>query len=141
MMFMLDTNIILFCIRHPDSDCAATLSTHVGKDVCISVVTYAELEYGIMNSSDPVRNRRAMNAFLAGIKILEFDIKAAIHYGDILADLRKRHKNKPNQDREKMIDGHARSLGFVLVTDNKKDFIDIPDLKLDTWRVPGDLNK
>ena len=140
-MYMLDTNIIIFCIRHPKSACAATLAEHIGHDVCISVVTYAELEYGIMNSSNPKQNRQAVNYFLAGIKILDFDMNAAIHFGDILADLKQKHKDKQNQDRDKMIAGHARSLGYTLVTDNTKDFADIPNLKLENWRKPGDLNQ
>ena len=41
-MFMLDTNILIFSIRHPDSACAKRLAEHVGRDVGISVVTYAE---------------------------------------------------------------------------------------------------
>lgn len=49
-MYMLDTSMFIFCLRHPDSKCAETLAEHIGHDVCISVVTYAELEYGIMNS-------------------------------------------------------------------------------------------
>ena len=139
-MYMLDTNIIIFCIRHPGSACASKLATHLGQDVCISVVTYAELEFGIMNSSDPARNRMAMNRFLAGIRILDFDMEAATHFGDILAELKKKHKDKQNQDRDKMIAGHARSRGFTLVTDNTKDFIDIDGLMVENWREVGDLN-
>ena len=138
-MFMLDTNIIIFCIRHPDSACAAKLAAHLGKDVCLSVVTYAELEYGIMNSSDPVRNREAISFVLAGINIRDFDMNAAMHFGDILAELKQKHKDKQNQDRDKMIAAHARSLDFVLVSDNTKDFIDIDGLMLENWREPNDL--
>ena len=112
---------------------------HIGKDVCISVVTYAELEYGIRNSSAPSKNRMAVNLMLAGIKILDFDMDAATHFGDILAVLRRKNKMHPTQDRDKMIAAHARSRGYTLVTDNTKDFIDIDGLSLTTWRVPGDL--
>ena len=60
-MYMLDTNILIFSIRHPTSACAAMLADHVvSNDVCISVVTYAELEFGIVNSSDPEKNRAAV---------------------------------------------------------------------------------
>lgn len=139
MMYMLDTNIIIFCMRHPDSTCTSRLASHLGRDVCISVVTYAELEYGIMNSSDPARNRLAVNQMLAGIRVLDFDIDASIHFGDILAELRRKGADKQNQDRDKMIAGHARSLGYTLVTDNTKDFADIDGLLLENWREPGDL--
>ena len=138
-MYMLDTNIIIFCLRHRDSKCTETLAKHLGVDVCISVVTYAELEYGIMNSKYPERNREAINSILAGIPIMDFDSKAAVHFGQILAELKKKKKEKSSMDRDKMIAAHARSRGYILVTDNTKDFVDIDDLKLENWREPGDL--
>ena len=136
-MYMLDTNILIFSMRHPESACTATLASHVGKDVCISVVTYAELEYGIVNSMYPDRNREAVNKILAGIPIVEFDLKAAVHFGHILAELRQKKKDKQNQDRDKMIAAHARSKGFTLVTNNTKDFFDIDNLVLDNWMESG----
>ena len=141
-MFMLDTNILVFSIRHPDSACAKKLASHVGQDVCISVVTYAEMVYGVENSSDPKRNAEALNRFLAGIIILDFNMDA----GERLAKrgllrLRKKRLDKQNQDRDKMIAAHARSLGYVLVTNNTKDFTGIDGLVLDDWREPGDLKQ
>ena len=138
-MYMLDTNIIIFCMRHPDSACAERVASHLGENVCISVVTYAELEYGICNSSMPEQSRAAVNCILAGIMIVDFDRRAAMHYGSILAELRKKRKDKQNQDRDKMIAAHARANGYILVTDNTKDFIDINGLILENWREPGDL--
>lgn len=138
-MYMLDTNILIFCIRHPASKCAATLAEHVGEDVCISVVTYAELEFGILNSKYPEQNRAAINAMLSGITIEDFDIGAATHFGQILAELKQKHKDKLNQDRDKMIAAHARAKGYVLVTDNTKDFIDIDGIEIENWREEGDL--
>ena len=138
-MYMLDTNILIFCMRHPDSVCAARVADHLGEDVCISVVTYAEREFGICNSSRPEQSRAAVHRILAGIRIEDFGIRAARHYGAILAELKKKKKDKQNQDRDKMIAAHARSNGYILVTDNTKDFIDIDGLKLENWREPGDL--
>lgn len=140
-MYMLDTNILIFCLRHPDSKCTQTLASHLGQDVCISVVTYAELEYGIMNSKYPDHNRVAVNKILAGIPIVDFDLKAAVHFGHILAELKQKKADKQNQDRDKMIAAHARSRGHILITDNTRDFADIDNLKLENWREPGDLTK
>ena len=139
-MYMLDTNILIFCMRHPGSACAAKVASHLGLDVCVSVVTYAELEFGIHNSKMPEQSRIAVNRILAGIAVEDFDRRAAMHFGAILADLKQRHKDRVNQDRDKMIAAHARSRGYVLVTDNTKDFVDIPGLTLENWREPGDLN-
>ena len=138
-MYMLDTNILIFSMRHPTTACAKRVESHLGKDICISVITYAELEYGIMNSSNPAKNRVAVEKVIAGIPMLGFDISAAAHYGDILASLMKKGKDRQNQDRDKMIAAHARSMDAILVTDNLKDFQDIDNLRLDNWREPGDL--
>ena len=139
-MYMLDTNILIFSIRHPDSACAKRLADHVGLDVCISVVTFAEMIYGVENSRDPARNAEALDRFLAGIAVLDFDMEAGVQDGKLLAELRRKRLDRQNQDRDKMIAAHARPLGYVLVTDTSKDFADIDGLILDNWREPGDLN-
>ena len=139
-MYMLDTNILIFCMRHPGRAWAARVASHLGLDVCISVVTYAELEFGIHNSKMAEQSRIAVNRILAGIAVEDFDRRAAMHFGAILADLKQRHKDRVNQDRDKMIATHARSRGYTLVTDNTKDFMVIPGLVLENWREPGDLN-
>ena len=134
-MYMLDTNIMIFAMRHPDTPCAHTVASHIGDDICISVITYSELEYGILCSRNPDKNREAVNKMLAGIPILYFDISAGKHFGDILAN----SKGIYGQDRDKMIAAHCRSLGYTLVTDNIKDFQYIDGLEIITWRTPGDI--
>lgn len=134
-MYMLDTNIMIFAMRHPDTPCAHTVASHIGDDICISVITYSELEYGILCSRNPDKNREAVNKMLAGIPILYFDISAGKHFGDILAN----SKGIYGQDRDKMIAAHCRSLGYTLVTDNLKDFQYINGLDIITWRTPGDI--
>jgi len=134
-MYMLDTNILIFAMRHPDTPCAYTVASHAGNDICISVITYAELEYGIQNSRNPDRNRNAVNRMLAGIPILAFDISAGKHFGDVLA----KSKEISGQDWDKMIAAHCRSLGYTLVTDNTRDFQYIDGLSVITWRTPGDI--
>ena len=134
-MYMLDTNILIFAMRHPHTPCAYTVASHAGNDICISVITYSELEYGIINSRNSQNNREAVNRMLAGIPILDFDISAGKHFGDILA----KSKCIYGQDRDKMIAAHCRSLGYTLVTDNTKDFQYIEGLDLISWRLPEDI--
>ena len=132
-MYMLDTNIIIFCMKHPETICAGRVASHLGNDVCISVVTYSELEYGILNSLQPARNREAVNRILSGIAIVDFDMDAAMQFGSILAELKKKNKYDAARDRDKMIAAHARSRGDVLVTNNTKDFQDIDHLMIEDW--------
>ena len=134
-MYMLDTNILIFAMRHPSTPCAFTVASHSGHDICISVITYSELEFGVRRSANPSKNRQAISRILAGIPILDFDISAGKHFGDILA----KSKAIYGQDRDKMIAAHCRSLGYTLVTDNIKDFQYIDSLNLVSWRTPGDI--
>ena len=134
-MYMLDTNIMIFAMRHPNTPCAHMVASHAGEDICISVITYSELEYGIMNSHDPIKNRKAVIRMLAGIPILDFNTPAGKHFGDILA----KSKGIYGQDRDKMIAAHCRSLGYTLVTDNIKDFQYVEGLDIATWRTPTDI--
>ena len=132
MMYMLDTNAIIMAVRHPDWPICEKVKSHLGKDLCISVVTYGELEYGIKKSSNPERNRIAITQILSGIKILDFDTKAAEHFGDIFADLENRHMRIG--DRDTMIAAHARSLGYTLVTNNTNEFSRVKELEIIDWK-------
>ena len=130
-MYMLDTNIIIYAIRHPESLLHDMLKQHIGKDLCISAITYGELEYGIQKSSRPEQNRLAVRRFLAGIRILSLDAAAAEHFGDILAELEARHERIGNRDT--LIAAHARSLGCPVVTHNTREFCRVPGLRTEDW--------
>ena len=131
-MYMLDTNAIIMSVRHPEWEITSRIKDHLGKDLCISSVTYGELEYGIQKSSNPARNRIAITSILLGIKILPFDTKAAEHFGDIFAALEKQRMRIG--DRDMMIAGHARSLGCVLVTNNVSEFSRVENLHIEDWK-------
>jgi tRNA(fMet)-specific endonuclease VapC len=97
----------------------------------ISVITLAELTYGIAKSSQPERNQDALNGFLAPMEIAPFDNLAAFHYGEIRAYL-ERH-GKPIGSLDLLIAAHARSLNMTLITNNLREFNRIPGLQVDNW--------
>ena len=132
MMYMLDTNAVIMGIRHPDWPIFQKLKAHVGKDICISVITLGELEYGISKSSRPEMTRLAVYTFLAGIPVIDFDAEAAKHFGDILGTLEL--KRMRISDRDTLIAAHARSLGYTLVTNNTREFSRVENLKLEDWK-------
>ena len=132
MMYMLDTDAIIMAVRHPDWPIHERIKKHLGKDLCISSVSYGELEYGICKSSQPERNRIAITQMLLGIPILSFDAKAAEHFGNIFADLECKHQRIG--DRDMMIAGHARSLGCTLITNNTKEFSRVEGLRYTDWK-------
>lgn len=67
-----------------------------------------------------------------GIRILDFDQNAATHFGDIFADLERKHMRIG--DRDMMIAGHARSLGYTVVTNNVREFSRVDGLLYEDWK-------
>ena len=133
MMYMLDTNAIIAAVRHPDWPIRKKLLDHLGKDLCISAITYAELEYGIQKSAQSEQNRLAINQILLGVRILDFDQRAAAHFGDIFADLERRGLRIG--DRDTLIAAHARSRGFTVVTHNTREFTRVDRLRVEDWQA------
>ena len=131
-MYMLDTNAIIMAVRHPEWPIYPKIKEHLGKDLCISAVTYGELEYGIRKSANPEKNRLAITKILLGIRILDFDSRAAVHFGDIFAELES--KRMRIGDRDTMIAANARSLGYTVVTNNTREFSRVKGLNVEDWK-------
>ena len=131
MKYMLDTNICIYIMKkNPPQVLEKFLSVN-SNEVGISSVTQAELKFGVCKSNNSMKNRMALRIFLAGIKILPFDEKAATEYGDIRAALERR--GTPIGANDLLIAAHARSLQLVLVTNNLKEFERIDNLKIENW--------
>ena len=131
-MYMLDTNAIIMAVRHPEWPIYPKIKEHLGKDLCISAVTYGEIEYGILKSKKKKKNRLAITKILLGIQILDFDSRAAVHFGDIFAELES--KRMRIGDRDTMIAAHARSLGYTVVTNNTREFSRVKGLNVEDWK-------
>ena len=131
MRYMLDTNICIYAIKHKPEQVFIRLKEHEPSEVCISSVTYAELVHGVEKSQAIDKNRVALALLLANIEIMNFDSLAAESYGKIRADLEK--AGTPIGPLDMLIAGHAKSLGFTLVTNNTREFERAAGLKLENW--------
>lgn len=131
MRYMLDTNICIYAIKHKPEQVFLKLQEHEPSEVCISSVTYAELVHGVEKSQSIEKNRVALALLLANIEIMDFDSSAAESYGKIRADLEK--AGKPIGPLDMMIAGHAKSLGYTIVTNNTKEFMRVNGLKFENW--------
>lgn len=128
---MLDTNICIYAIKHKPEQVFLHLQEHDPADICISAVTYAELVHGVEKSKAVEKNRIALTLLLANIEIMDFDSLAAESYGKIRADLEK--AGTPIGPLDMMIAGHAKSRGYIVVTNNTKAFARVNGLKIENW--------
>ena len=131
MDYLLDTNICIYLIKKQPLKVLEKFRTLVPGTVAISAITHAELQYGIMKSSRPEKNSKALDRFLTPLAILDFDYQAAIEYGEIRATLEK--KGTPIGPLDTLIAAHALSLNLTLVTNNEKEFSRISDLRIENW--------
>ena len=131
MRYMLDTNICIYVIKNKPKKVIIELKRHKPSEICVSAITYAELTHGVEKSMAVEKNRLALALLFSNIEVLNFDIKAAIHYGKIRAYLEK--QGTPIGPLDMMIAAHAMSLGYTVVTNNIKEFERVPDLKLENW--------
>ena len=131
MKYMLDTNICIYAIKHKPDAVIQKFLLHDPEEMCISAITYAELIHGVEKSKAVERNRIAMSLFLSPITILDFDGKAAEEYGKIRAELER--KGTPIGPMDTLIAGHARARGFILVTNNTREFNRVADLAVEDW--------
>ena len=90
-----------------------------------------ELIYGAEKSQAPERNLSVVEGFVSRLEVLDYDALAAIHSGQIRAELAR--KGTPVGPYDQMIAGHARSRGLIVVTNNVREFERIPGLRTEDW--------
>jgi len=132
--YLLDTNICIFLIRHKSSAVLARLKRHAITDVAIAAVTAAELQYGVHKSARPQQNQQALDQFLVPLTILPFDESAAAAYGLIRAYLEK--QGTPIGALDTLIAAQAVSQNLIMVTNNVREFVRVPDLIVEDWTQP-----
>ena len=129
--YMLATDTCAFILRRSSATLLARIVTVPLSQQVISVVTLAELLYGIQLSSKKKTNQIALDAMLRHLTIMELGNDAASHYAEIRADLKKKVQLIGANDL--MIVAHARSVNAVIVTKNVKDFSRVKGLKVENW--------
>jgi predicted nucleic acid-binding protein len=138
MMIVLDTNVISELMRkRPTRRVLTWVDAQSAGDLAITSVTAAELLYGIARLDDGARKRELGDAVrllvhedLAG-RVLPFDVPAAEHYADLVAD-RERH-GRPITSADGQIAAICRRHDATLATRNTRDFEATGVELLDPW--------
>jgi tRNA(fMet)-specific endonuclease VapC len=132
MIYMLDTDTASYFIKGRHPAVGAKVEALLPSTLCISVVTRAELVYGLKRL--PASNRLQLSArrFLKMVRVLPWDVAASDWYADIRHHLTT--SGKSIGDRDIMIAAHAISQDAVLVTNNLRHYQRIKaPLMLENW--------
>jgi len=131
MRYMLDTNVCIDLIRERSAKLLSRLKRCRIGDVGISTITLAELHHGAAKSSDPQRNRMALQEFCAPLTTLPFSTEAACQYGLMRSALER--QGTPIGPLDLLIAAHALAASAVLVTANEREFTRVPGLRVENW--------
>ena len=130
-MYVLDTNICIYLIKKKYPNLQKRIESEELFNISISVITIAELEYGIANSSYPDRNRETLYNFLAPFEIIPFTEQDTEIFGMIRAYLKK--AGAPIGPYDLQIAAQCLSRKLCLITNNTKEFKRIPQLSIQNW--------
>jgi tRNA(fMet)-specific endonuclease VapC len=125
-LYMLDTNMVSY-IAKGQSKAARTRMLNLEEDevACLSVITEAEIRFGLAKRPEAVALRERMEWFLAAVKVLPWGREEAKAYGALRARLECSGKTLENMDLQ--IAAHAVATSAVLVT-NDKAFAQVNEL-------------
>jgi tRNA(fMet)-specific endonuclease VapC len=131
LRYMLDTDTCSYIVKRSHDAVLDRLQKTPIAEICISVITKAELLYGVDISPRKKTDGIAVDAFLRHVAIFDFPDEAAAHYAGIRADLKKRGLMIGANDL--LIAAHARALDMTLVTNNVREFKRIANLRIENW--------
>ena len=128
--YMLDTDVSSYLIRETPQKLMNKFVSHANDDICISSITYAELSFGLLNNYSE-RLDKKISQFISLVEILDWTSSAAQEYAKIRYHLKK--AGTPVGSMDVLIAASAISINAELVTNNRKHFSLVPDLKIADW--------
>lgn len=130
IQYLLDTNTLIYTINNRPAAVREQFEKNQ-EEMGISTVSLMELYFGAEKSQQLQRNLKDIEGMAARLTVLDYDISAARHTGEIRSNLKSIGNEIGPYDA--MIAGHARSRGFVLVTNNEKEFSRVDGLRITNW--------
>ena len=123
-IYLLDTNICIYVLGDADSAAARRLAQCDEGRACVSAISAAELWRwrDVETTGNDV-----LRQFFVRVPVLPFDEQAARAYSRLPF-------RRGSFDR--LIAAHALARGWILVTNDERDFAHLPDLRIENWSRP-----
>lgn len=131
--YLLDTNMASYVIKGNIPHVRERLVKVPMSEIGISVITEAELRFGVAKNPEAARLGVAVEEFLLRIEILLWNSEAAKSYAGIRATMER--AGEPMGNLDMMIAAHALAAQVVLVTHDRV-FHRVKQLKIEDWTKP-----
>lgn len=122
--FLLDSNICIYLLEGLSNAARKRVERCSPGELATSAIAFAEVMRGVP-PDDPEALGKTL-ALFAVAPVLPFDTAAARAYARVPF-------RRGTFDR--LIAAHALALGLTLVTNNERDFTDVPGLRVENWTL------
>ena len=129
--YLLDTNICIYIAQHNPPAVRERFARHTSRELAMSVITLGELRFGAEKSPSRERSLSVITRLEQLIPVYTLPETAGEHYGQIRAGLSSIGQTIGNNDL--WLAAHARAAGWILVTNNEREFIRVPGLQVENW--------
>ncbi len=129
--YLLDTNICIYIAKHNPPAVRERFARHAASELAMSVVTLGELRFGAEKSQARERALAAISQLASVIQVATLPESAGEHYGQIRAELQRLGQSIGNNDL--WLAAHARAEGWILVTNNEREFRRVAGLQVENW--------
>jgi len=129
--YMLDTDICIYIAKRRPPEIRTRFERLKPGQMVMSVITYGELYYGASKSNQRAQALAELDTAIRDIPVEDLTRTVSEAYGIIRAALEKQGRVIGNNDL--WIAAHAMSQGFVLATNNDREFLRVPGLLVENW--------
>lgn len=132
--YLLDTNICIYIAKKRPMEVYRRLDALSVGDVGMSLITYGELRFGAEKSQHQEIALEKLKQLKTYIPVVLPTAETAENYALIRSHLEK--NGQPIGNNDLWIAAHALSLNIILVTNNTREFLKVPDLLVENWVNP-----
>ena len=131
IQYLLDTNICIYIAKHNPLAVRARFERHAAHELAMSVVTLGELRHGAEKSQAREKALATLGHLEASIQVAPLTEAVGQHYGQIRSSLER--SGTPIGNNDLWIAAHARAEGWILVTNNEREFKRVAGLQVENW--------
>lgn len=131
LRYLLDTNICIYIAKRKPAEVYQRFSLLNVGELGISLITFGELRYGAEKSQHREMALQKLAQLEQFIPVIMPTEETAKQYGIIRCFLER--QGQPIGNNDLWIAAHALSLNTILITNNTKEFIRVPNLLVENW--------
>lgn len=129
-MYLIDTDIIIYSLKKHEN-VINNFKKNASIQKSISVITYGELKFGALKSTQKIANLAKVKRIGELFPIIEINSNIMDIFSEIKLTLQK--SGTPLDDFDLIIAASSLYLGYTLVTNNEKHFRKIDQLNIENW--------